>query len=701
MRDLSPRVQLLLERFQERYAELGTRLYVETDDAAALGRVILQAYHDTVGQPTVLRRAHVLEVFAQRFPVEAAQYELLLGRQTFNPPWSYRDHPAAAIAELGYAGSTGHIVHDYAALVRKGVGGLQREVSTARRRADTPEAAVTAVAFERALAAFSHYIERHARAAEVLAEQMSAARAADWWQRAGNLIVITDHAPQTFAQAVQLVWFAQVFLHVENPSMAISFGRLDQCLWPLLQADLQTGRTTEARAFDLVCAFCLKCCEGEESQNLTVGGVDAEGREAVNPLAVMFLEALAALRCHQPSLTVRHSPGGDEELLEAACRLAAGGSGQPGFMNDEVVPAALEAAGIPADRARDWAIVGCYEAVPQGDCYPNTVLGGLHLPAALADYLQTATAPGATSPPDFEAFLNGFYAHLGGVYDAELQRLQQTWNHLSERAPSPFGSTLLGGCVERLTPLEAGGANFNLVGIDILGLGTLVDSLQAVRKAVYEEAFVTLGELATAVGEDFPDEALRVRLKGLPGRYGTDDAASNELAARVSEWIARRVLDSRLEHEVRPYPAFFRFSADIYDLRTASPDGRRSTDFVSYGAGPSTGVATEPTAVLRSVSHVAHRLCACGNPLSLSLPQPPLPPEEGAKLVRDLVDTYFSLGGMHLHFNTPSAEELRGAQRDPAAYQDLMIRVSGFSARFVRLDARWQDALIERAEGGG
>ncbi|MEI6504078.1 MAG: pyruvate formate lyase family protein, partial [Armatimonadota bacterium] len=297
----------------------------------------------------------------------------------------------------------------------------------------------------------------------------------------------------------------------------------------------------------------------------------------------------------------------------------------------------------------------------------------------------------------FEVFLEGFYRHLQGLYEAELRRLQRSWDHMRDHAPSPFGSLLMGGCLERILPLETGAARYNLVGIDIEGLGTLVDSLYALRTLVFEQGEVSLEALAQAVREDFGDDDLREQLRHLPGRFGTDSAETNDLAAEVSERIAGMVLASRLEHGVRPYPGFFRFGGDIHDLRVGSPDGRRKTDFISYGCGPSAAVAPSLTAALRSAAHVAHRLCGCGNPLALSLPHPPLPPEEGARVIAELVDTYFELGGCHVHFNTPSSAELREAQAHPEQHEDLMIRVSGFSARFVRMDEQWQNALIERA----
>ena len=683
MRALSPRLGQLRERFEQRYAALGTRLYTEPEEAAAAGRLLLHAWRSSIGQPPILRRAVALEVFAEGFPVRIEPGELIIGSQAFNPPRSAADYPAKELAELGYAATTGHIVHDYETLVQRGICGLHDDITAAEKHHQASERAIVAEAFDRALLAFRRYIERHA---EVL-EEISARQTAD-------VRHIADKAPRTFAQALQLVWFAQIFLHAENPSMAISFGRLDQILWPFLQRDLTEDVITEEAAFELVGAFCLKCCEGEESQNLTLGGTDVAGRDAANPLSVMLVEAVLALQCHQPSLTVRWTQGGGEALKKAACQMAAGGGGQPGFMNDAVVQAALAAVDIPMDRAADWAVVGCYEATPQGDSYPNTVLGGLHLPQAITEYLQQAQAG------TFGDFLEGFYSHLHSVYAAELARVQRVWDDMARQAPSPFGSLLSKGCVAHLVPLEAGGTRFNLVGINILGLGTLIDSLHAVRTVVYEQRQVSLAELAGAVVANFPDETLRTRLLHLPGRYGTDTPATNHLAADVSTHIARMVLDSRLTHGVRPYPAFFRFTADIRDLRTATHDGRRCEDLISYGAGPASCIDTTPTAILRSTAAVAHHLCACGAPLAMSLPRSAMQPEKTAQLIYALVDTYFTQGGMHVHFNTPSAADLREAQERPEHHQNLLIRISGFSARFVRLDRALQQALIERTERG-
>lgn len=686
---LSPRVAALQAAFTAAYTAWGRRIFWNDALADARDRAILAAYRATAGAPAITRRAAALQRIADTLPLAVSPDALLLGDQTVNRPWwcsapEVRD----TLSALGYGRTGGHIVHDYAVLLRAGIPGLAASIDASRAaHAGDAEAGIVLDAFSTALAAFRRYLERIADAAE------SAGHPAHATVRA-----LTTAPPQSFAQALQLLWAAHIFLHLENPSVAISFGRMDQYLWPFLAADLAAGRIDVDTAFELVGALLLKCCEGEESQNAVLGGVTPDGDDATNPLSLLVLAAMARLQTFQPSLVVRLHPASPPAFVEAACALATVGTGNPGFMNDPVVIAGLEALGIPPERARDWGVVGCYEATTQGDCYPNTVLGQLHLVRALSAYLATPEAQAAAT---FEAFTEGWFTHLRQIYVFEtLAACRQAWDFMAEAAPSPFGSLLMSPCVARAQPLETGGARFSLAGINILGLGTVVDSLHAIRTLIFEQPQLTLPALAAAVAADFPEEALRGQLLRMPGRYGTDAPATNALAAEISTRIARMVLDSRMDHGVRPYPGFFAFSADIYATDLPSPDGRRRGELISYGVAPTATVATGPTAVLASAAQVAHGLAACGNPLALSLARRDLSGAAGVARIRALVETYFALGGSHLHCNAVDAATLREAQATPAQHASLTVRVSGYSARFVTVDARWQDALIERAEQG-
>ncbi len=676
----------------------GGRVCFDAQERAVYSRAVLRAYRETAGQPAILRRVRALECFAADAQIAMGPDDLLAGSQAFCS-FDFAPEVRDEIVRLGYAKNPGHIVHDYAALLEYGVDGLVSRIRARRETAHDAEARTALDAFERAMVALTQYIERHAESAAMLAASLDGEAAAEWTARAADLRLISRHSPATFGQALQLVWFAQLFLHAENPSAAISFGRLDQYLWPFLSRDLEQRRLTRDTAYELIAAFCLRCGEGDESQNLTVGGVDAQGRDATNTLSMLVLSVARDLRVLQPSLSVRLHPGSPPALVEMACELAATGTGQPGFINDEAVIPGLMALGIPLERARDFAIVGCYEATTQGDCYPNTVAGTTPvLSKALVEYMRTATAECAT---DFRQFLDGYVSQVAGDYRAAVATdYQRAWDHWRDHAPSPFGSVLMGGCLERALPLESVGARFNLFGVNILGLGTTVDSLHAIREMVFERRELPLSQLTAALDGDLADAALRRQLLAIPGRYGTDSPATNLLVAELSERFAALVLDSRLAHGVRPYPGFFRFTADIWDHPYATPDGRRVADNLSYGCGPATTCGGSPTSILASARHVAHQLCACGNPLAISLPARDVRGPEGRARLKALVLGYFSGGGFHVHFNLLSAATLREAQTAPEQHDDLTIRISGLSARYVGLPAPLQNALIERAEAG-
>jgi formate C-acetyltransferase len=557
-------------------------------------------------------------------------------------------------------------------------------VAAATRTARTSAARETAAAFTMALDAFGHWIRRHAQARHALGHPQAVA-----------LERLAEQPPASFPEALQLLWFAHVFLHAENPSVAISFGRLDQLLGPFLEADLERRRIDLGEALDWLIAFFAKCCEGEESQNAVLGGVDEVGQDATNPASYLILRAMACARTFQPSLVVRlhqHTPAA---FRRAATALAASGGGNPGFMNDEAVVPSLQCLGIPLGRARDWSIIGCYEAAPTGDCYPNTVIGGMHLPELLNQSVATSEAT------DFPQFLADYLARVATHYTEDvLPGCQRRWEHWRTSAPSPFGSLLMQGCVARLACLETGATPYNLAGINILGLGTVVDGLLTIRQRVFHDRSLSLRELGEALAEDFPDEALRRSLAAQPGRFGTDSPESNALAEQVSQAIADMVLASEFGPGVRPYPAFFRFLADVHQVAQPSPDGRRRGDLISYGCGPARGVTDSATALLNSCTHVAHERAACGNPVLLNLAPEDCAGEAGRARVEALLLAYFAAGGSHLHVNVTDAADLRLAREKPTEHEDLTVRVSGFSARFVKLDPAVQNALIARTEAG-
>ena len=619
----------------------------------------------------MIRRADMLERFAQNYPIRLHPAELIVGSQRFRSPPMKNYYSEAQLAGLPINGNLGHIVVDYALLLRHGIDGMAAKI-------DAMPESVNRTAMRRALAAFKTFVGRH------------------------DTPVCRDIAvavPQTFHGALQLVWLIQIFLHAEGNAAAVSFGRFDQYLWPFLQADLAAGRLDFEEAFELLCCFLIKACEGDESQNLVVGGeAAAGGTNGENPLSLLVLRAMAQLQLWQPSLSVRIGPYTGEEFWREALALCATGIGMPSFFNEPVVTAALRALAVPEERARDWSIVGCYEATPSGDAYPLTVAAGIPLPVWLDRFL----AEKASEAGSFEEFYHRFKVFAAEVYDRECRpEFQRRWDEMRRNHASPFESLCVSGCLESGKAVEEGGARFNFYGVNLMGIGTLIDSLLVIDSLVFQSRRITLEALREQLRQNFPDEMLLQHCRHLPGKYGSDTPESNRPAHDLSGFIADLILSRPLEHGVRPYPGLFWFSQDIRQLLPATPDGRRDHDFISYGCGPGAFLPSgSPTSMLNAVAALDHSRCACGNPLTLALNRDDLRDERGKTALRQLIEGYFRQGGFHLHVNLAGVDELLDARRRPELYGDLVVRISGFSAAFVSLDERWQNAIIERTEKG-
>jgi formate C-acetyltransferase len=266
------------------------------------------------------------------------------------------------------------------------------------------------------LQAFACFIRRHAEVAESAAQACGDRKRRAELERMAHVCIRLATAPvASFHEALQQVWFIQLFLHAEGGGAAVSFGRFDQYVGPFLERDLADGVLTLAQAEELLACFWLKACEGDESQNFVVGGVDAAGKTAENHLSRFCLKVCRQLRVWQPSVSVRLGPESSDAFWHDAVALAEAGFGMPSFFNDPVVSRALEAAGVPAERARDYGIVGCYEATPQGDTQAYTVNGCLSLPDAFLAFFRQESAADS-----FPAYLAAWQRFLAGYYNGLL-----------------------------------------------------------------------------------------------------------------------------------------------------------------------------------------------------------------------------------------------------------------------------------------
>ncbi|MGI6494915.1 MAG: pyruvate formate lyase family protein [Kiritimatiellia bacterium] len=654
---ISPRIQFLRQRLEGRMRILGAgdwsraRFLCDPAEQQAYLALLPEAHRQTASESSLRFRARLLRLFAGRMPVEADPDSPIQGSMRFTggSPWSLPAEDQAFIAVRG-PWTQLHVAVDYPRMVREGPAALRARVQ-AMPPGELREALLETVD------AFRHFIRRHEGCAD-----------------------LADRPARTLLEALQVVWFTHIFLHAEGGGWwGVSFGRLDDDLLPFLSEDA-------AADAEAVGAFLLKCCEGEESQNLTLGGARDDR------LTLLFLDTMRALKLPQPSLSLRIDSRTSQPVWDAALALAMEGFGMPAFFHSDVVREGLRRLGVPYETTADWAVVGCYEATLPGATEALTTAGQAALPRSLVDFLGLG-GDFAT----FDAFLSAYRDFFRHHYESELlPRFNRLKASIREQGQVPFETLCLRSCIERNRASTDMGADFNFFGVNFLGIGTLVDSLVAVRELVFVRKTLTLAGLAEQVAADFPDEAIRAECRACRGKFGTGSPESDALASELSAFFADEVLRHPLDDGSRPYPAFFWFGGDIHHPAFATPDGRHAADRFSYGCGPDESVAGAPTEWLNAAARIAHDHAPCGAPLTVSMNRGDASPEK----LRWLVESYFAQGGSHLHVNLASADELRAAQRDPDAHASLLVRISGYSARFVSLDREWQDALIARTELG-
>ncbi len=666
----------------------------------------IASYRQTAGLPMLPRRALAFQAICRQWSTPIYADELVVGSQRGNiargpmSPEQQNRHAAisAGYTDLGIAFGEGHVVCDYEAVLQRGLRGqaerledfLSTAASTDPRRPQWEAMLVTCQAAR-------DYATRYAEAAH------SAARAAEDPAEAARLEQIAAHCTQvpweparTFAQALQSFWLLHLLLHVESPAVAISPGRMDQYLWPFYAADLAAGRLTPSEAAEALACLWLKLWEGDESQNVTLGGVDAHGTDVTNELSLLMLRLTGELRAFQPSISVRIGPGSPEQLVAEALRLSSLGLGQPSFFADETVTAGLIEIGVPLPEARDWAIVGCYEAVVAGAEWGRTVAGGVNLPEVVLQAL-------AEEPRSFAALLQGTREHLSRAIDRSVEAANAHERHEAENAPSPFQSVLMRDCIQRGKDIYRGGARHNHSACWIAGLATAVDGLVAVKHAVYEEGRLTVPELLALLEADLAghEDQRQLLLKGAP-KFGNDEPEVDALAAELCGCFCDELATRRNGRGGRIKPSLAMYQQHLMGRQMgATADGRHAGAALSAGVAPTQGRNVRGvTATLASCASLPHHRAANGNFLILCFSPEHIAGARGQERLGQLIATYFGAGGSHVMVNVVDAETLRDAQVHPERHGDLMVRLSGLSAYFVTLDRDTQENIVARSAQG-
>ena len=536
------------------------------------------------------------------------------------------------------------------------------------------------------------------------------------------------HKPRTFWQAIQMYWFVHLCVTTElNPWDAYSPGRFDQHLNPFYKADTEAGILDDAHALELLECLWVKFNDQpappkvgvtlKESgtytdfANINTGGITPDGEDGVNPVSYLILDCMDEMKLLQPSSNVQISRKTPRRFLKRACEISRKGWGQPAFYNTESIISELMNAGKSLADARKGGTSGCVETGAFGnEAYILT--GYFNIPKMLELALHDGVDPrtgkqlgphtGTLAELDsYDKLYAAFTAQMKHFIDIKVRGSNVIESLYARYMPVPFLSVITNDCIARGRDYNAGGARYNTSYIQGVGIGTITDSLAAIKKYVYERGDVTLERLVNALEHDFEGEDwLLALLKTRAPKYGNDDDYADSIMSRVFHdylgMISGRPNMRGGMYRVNMLPT----TCHVYfgEVMQATPKGRRAGKPLSEGISPTQGSdSCGPTAVIRSAAKMDH-LMTGGTLLNQKFTPSVVKGEEGLDHMADLIRAYFDLDGHHIQFNVIDRETLLAAQRNPDDYKDLIVRVAGYSDHFRNLSRALQDEIIARTE---
>lgn len=619
----------------------------------------------------------------------------------------------------------GHICPDTKLWLELGPAGLAEKARRAKKQhPENPEFYDAVILVMEGARTF---MRRYARLLEKTAAENEAYRD-DLLDLADICEALADRGAQTFHEAVQSLWFLFTILHMESNASSFSPGRMDQYLWPYYEKDIREGRLTEQKALEILEALWLKFNQivylrNQHSAkyfagfpigfNIAIGGVDEEGNDTYNDLSLLLLKAQYDLGLPQPNLSVRLNRNTSRELLQDAIQVVAKGSGMPQFFNDEaIIHTMVQDLGIKEKDARDYAIVGCVELTTHGNNlgWSDAAMFNLNKALELAMNHGKCLLTGEQIGPDFggieefetfEELEEAFRKTIDHFIDEMMKAEVVVEKAHQDCLPTAFLSAVIDDCLDKGLDVTAGGAKYNLSGIQMIQVANLADSLAAIKELVYDEKRISREELKEALADNFEGHEITqtMLLKRAP-KYGNDIQWVDDLGAKWAGYFRERMKDYT-NYRGGPYhTGMYTVSAHVPmgENVGASADGRKAKEpLADGGMSPVYGRdMTGPTAVLKSVSRMDDSFTTNGGLLNMKFLPEFFRTQTGRDKFEHFLRAFVDLEIPHIQFNVVNREDLIDAQIHPDRHQSLTVRVAGYTAYFTELAGKLQDEIIER-----
>lgn len=626
---------------------------------------------------------------------------------------------------------SGHIVPDYKKVLEKGFKGIKEEIEQQMERHDEKGGKDYCKSMIIAIEGTKRFAERYAEEAEKIAEgEKNEQRKKELLEVARICKKVPWEPAETFYEALQSVWFTHMLdMAAESyPGPGLSHGRFDQYMYPYYKKDIEEGRLTKEFAKELLECFWIKhnyvydfmgfvgVKQGITSgfgQLMTLGGITKEGEDAVNELTWLLLDVIDDMNMLEPKRNIRISKKTSDEFLMRVCESIRKTQGSAFLLNfDENSIKGLLWEGLSEEDAMDYGVVGCLENTAQGKDRSGTVDVNPNLakPVELVlsngrDMLTGKRVTSKTGSPEkfksYEEFEKAYLEQLDQCMGKSLESASKADEIRAKYEPTPYLSSLIEGCAEKGKDARNGGPIYNFITVEGVGLATAADSLAAVKKFVYDDKKITMGELIEAIKDNFErKENLRRMLSTKAPKYGNDDDYVDDIARKISRHWTEEVFTHTSPYTGRRFRGGYlswNYFIDFAPLTAATPDGRLRGTYLSNGIQPVQGKDKKgPTAVIRSAGKLGLETVPNGASQVIAFSSASLKDEEHLKKFASLLRAYGEVGGTSLMINMIDPETLKDAQKRPEEYENLIVRVTGYNAYFANLGKEIQDEIIAR-----
>ena len=573
------------------------------------------------------------------------------------------------------------------------------------------------------------FAERHAELAEKMArETKDEKRRAELLKIADVCRWVPAHAPRDMQEAIQMYWFVHLGTVTElNGWDCMNPGHIDQHLWPFYKKGIEDGTLTREKAKELISCFWIKfnnqpappkvgvtALESgtyNDFTNINIGGIDREGRNAVNEISYMILEVQEELHELQPGLSVHVAKVTPDEFILAATKVIRQGHGYPSVFNPDTYTKELMRQGKSREDANEGGCSGCIEVGAFGkEAYILT--GYLNTPKILEITLNNGLDPVSGKKLGLETGDPRTFTSYEQLYEAYHRQMlyfvnmKLAVNNYIERmfslyAPATFLSLFIDDCIEKGQDYYSGGARYNTTYIQCTGLGTITDCLSTLKTHVFETGRYTMDEILKAVAANWEgEEKMRQYIINHTPFFGNDNDEADAIAVKVYDDLVDAIEGHPNTRGGKTQLNMLSTTCHNYfgSVCGASVNGRMAKFAISDGTSPAHGADTQgPTSVVKSLGKLDQTKSG-GTLLNVRFVPQLLKRDEDQRKLASLIRTYFKFGGHHIQFNIVDTATLHDAQQHPDEYRDLLVRVAGYSDYFNDMTEQLQNEIIARTE---